>query len=119
MNESHTRIGRYALYDLEFYLIRLMHYIASDEYRELNDIDKKKMYNESREVETFIEYGWRILGRPNVKRIIGIETATGIATHYSAIGIAARATGVNKGNIMNVINGDRKTAGGYSWEEVK
>lgn len=39
-----------------------------------------------------------------------------IVGQYESLTEASKATGVNAGNISNVLTGQRKTAGGFTWE---
>lgn len=39
-----------------------------------------------------------------------------IVGQYESLTEASKATGVNVGNISNVLTGQRKTAGGFTWE---
>lgn len=51
---------------------------------------------------------------PRAKAVICIETSE----IYGAIHEAVRKTGINLGNISEVLNGKRKTAGGFHWKFV-
>ena len=50
------------------------------------------------------------------KPVCQISNSGIVIANYSSIKVASKLTNINKNNISSVLNGKRKTAGGYKWQ---
>lgn len=92
-------------------------------FAEINHIDEKKNNNEASNLEWCSHaYNMKYSGKHRVgvrkPKYIAVRSIApnGKVTAYRSLSHAARSLGISPGPIWQVINGNRRTAGGLRWE---
>lgn len=90
---------------------------------EINHIDEDKTNNSASNLEWCSRaYNMKYSGKHRVgvrmQKPIAVRSIApnGTVTAYRSLYHAARSSGINSGSIFEVINGNRRTAGGLKWE---